>query len=104
MSTSESGTPTLFERILAFASIGIIAIALLSFFATLIVGLNDREAMAEGLWPAVYGISFYALPVGFVLLVVLLIVTQARRKRENAREAATASTKGSNKAGKKSPR
>ncbi|SJN08273.1 hypothetical protein FM113_01800 [Leucobacter sp. 7(1)] len=78
----EPSTPSLLERILAISSLSIIAVALLSFFATLIVGLNDRQAMAEGLWPIVYGVSLIGLPVGFVLLVLLLILTQARRRRE----------------------
>lgn len=86
MSTSESGTPSLIERILAVASLSIIGAALLSYFVTLIIGLNNREAMAEGWLPIVYGISIYALPVGFVLLVALLIVAQRRRKREVAQE------------------
>lgn len=90
MSTSESSAPTLIERILAYASLSIIAAALLSFFATLIIGLNDREAMASGLWSFVYGLSIYALPIGFVLLVLLLILTQARRKREAAQDQALA--------------
>ncbi len=80
--STEPSTPSVLERILAYSSLSIIAVALLSFFATLIVGLNDRQAMAEGLWPFVYGISLIALPVGFVLLVLLLIVSQGRRRRE----------------------
>ncbi|KIP51830.1 hypothetical protein [Leucobacter komagatae] len=81
MSTEDISTPSLFERILAYATVTIIVIALGSFFATLIVGMNDRQAVAEGLWPVVYGISLLALPVGFVLLVVLLVVAQRRRSR-----------------------
>lgn len=80
--SSETHPPTLIERILAFTSLSIIAIALLSFFVTLIVGMNDRKAMAEGLWPAVYGISLIGLPIGFVLLIALLIISQSRRRRE----------------------
>lgn len=80
--SSEPNSPTLLERILAFASLSIIAIALLSFFVTLIVGMNDREAMANGLWPIVYGISLVGLPIGFVLLIILLILSQIRRRRE----------------------
>lgn len=79
---TESSTPTLLERILAFSSITIIAVALLSFFVSLIVGLNDRFAMAEGLGPIVYGISIIGLPIGFVLLIALLVVSQIRRRRE----------------------
>lgn len=79
------------ERLLAYASLSIIAIALLSFFATLIVGLADRQAVANGFWPVVYGISLWGLPLGFVLLIALLIVTQRRRRA--AFRAATAGKK-----------
>ena len=82
---SETPTPTLLERLLAYASLSIIAVALLSFFATLFIGLNDRKAMAEGLWPFVYGFSLIGLPIGFALLVTLLIVSQAHRRRSMQR-------------------
>lgn len=82
MSTEETSSPSILERILAFTSLAIIAVALLSFFVTLIVGMADRGAMAEGLWPIVYGISIIGLPIGFVLLMVLLIVSGRRRKAE----------------------
>ncbi|QYM75320.1 hypothetical protein EDF60_0297 [Leucobacter luti] len=85
--STEPNSPSLIERILAFTSLTIIAVALLSFFVTLIVGMNDRQAMAEGLWPIVYGISLIGLPIGFVLLVALLIVSQVRRRREFRRNA-----------------
>lgn len=83
--STEPSTPSILERILAYASLSIIALALLSFFATLIVGLNNRFALAEGLWPIVYGISMIGLPVGFVLLIALLILTQRRRRAETRR-------------------
>ncbi|GAA2189869.1 MULTISPECIES: hypothetical protein [Leucobacter] len=83
--STEPSTPSILERILAYASLSIIGLALLSFFATLIVGLNNRFALAEGLWPIVYGISMIGLPVGFVLLIVLLILTQRRRRTETRR-------------------
>ena len=85
--STEPSPPSLLERILAYASLSIIGVALLSFFATLIVGLNDRRAMAEGLWPVVYGISLIGLPVGFVLLILLLILAQRRRRAEFRRDA-----------------
>lgn len=86
MSTEESSTPSLFERILAIATVTVIGAALLSFFATLIVGLADRHAAAEGLWPVVYGISLIGLPIGFILLVTLLVIAQ-RRRSADARKA-----------------
>lgn len=82
MSTAETSSPSLVERILAYSTVTIIVVALGSYFATLIVGMNNRHALAEGLWPVVYGISLLALPVGFVLLIVLLIVAQRRRSRD----------------------
>lgn len=85
MSSEQPSSPSLVEKILAYATITIIAVALLSFFATLIVGLNDRETMAAGLWPVVYGISLIGLPIGFLLLVVLLVVSQVRRRSETRR-------------------
>ena len=88
MSTDES-TPSLFERILAYATAAIMLVAILSFFATLIVGLSNSEALAEGLWPFVYGLSLFGLPIGFALLIILLVVAQRRRSRE-AKQAAAA--------------
>ncbi|MFC5339045.1 hypothetical protein [Leucobacter denitrificans] len=82
MSTEDHSTPSRFERVLAYVTITIIVAALGSYFATLIVGMNDREAVAEGLWAWVFGISLYALPVGFVLLILLLILAQRRRSRD----------------------
>lgn len=82
MSTEDHSTPSRFERVLAYVTITIIVVALGSYFATLIVGMNDREAVAEGLWAIVFGISLYALPVGFVLLILLLILAQRRRSRD----------------------
>ncbi|GAA1572011.1 hypothetical protein ACIFOC_01088 [Leucobacter aridicollis] len=85
MSTEETSTPSLFERILAYATVSIIVVALGSFFATLIVGMSNRQAVAEGFWPVVYGISLFALPIGFVMLIVLLLVAQRRRSRDARR-------------------
>lgn len=80
--SSETKKPSWLEQILAYASLSIIAVALLSFFVTLIVGMSNRQVLADGLWPFVYGISTYGLPVGFVLLIALLIISQVRRRRE----------------------
>lgn len=79
--------PSAIERILAYATIAIIAAALLSFFATLIVGMVDGAALAAGFWPFVYGFSLIGLPIGFVLLITLLILSQARRRADFKRNA-----------------
>lgn len=82
MSTEDHSTPSRFERVLAYATITIIAVALLSYFATLIVGMSNRQAVAEGMWAFVFGISLYALPLGFALLILLLVLAQFRRSRD----------------------
>ncbi|MGJ0202650.1 hypothetical protein [Leucobacter sp. gxy201] len=79
--------PSAIERALAYATIAIIAAALLSFFATLIVGMIDGAALAAGFWPFVYGFSLIGLPIGFVLLITLLILSQARRRADFKRNA-----------------
>ena len=76
------------ERVLAYASVSIIAIAVLSYLTTLVVALaGGRELLAAGLWQWVTWIAFYGLPFGFILLVVLLIMNYSRRgsqRRDNA--------------------
>lgn len=83
MSTPNS-TPSLLERILAFATLAIIVIAVASYITTIIVGMNDREALANGLWQFVTWLAYVGLPIGFVLLLALLGVSMSRRSRENA--------------------
>ncbi|MBK0417741.1 hypothetical protein JD276_01645 [Leucobacter sp. CSA1] len=80
--SSTSSTPSALERILAYATLTIIAAAVVSFFTTLIVGLNDREALAGGIWQFVFGISYIGLPIGLVLLILLLAISMRRRKKE----------------------
>lgn len=101
MSTVEPGTPSVVERVLAWATVAIIVVALGSFFATLIVGLNDREALASGLWQFVFDISYIALPIGFVLLVALLVLSQRRRRREARNARAAQGSRGAAPAGRR---
>ncbi|MGO1735957.1 MAG: hypothetical protein ACTHZ9_06505, partial [Leucobacter sp.] len=65
-------------------------LALLSFITTLIVGLaGNRELLADGMWPIVVWISYVGLPLAFVLLMTLLIVSMRRRGKENGSDART---------------
>ena len=82
MSSDETPGFSLIEKILAYAAISIIAIAVVTYLVTLIVGLADgRYLLANGLWPLVAAIGFYGLPIGFLLLFVLLIISFTRRAR-----------------------
>lgn len=73
---------SLFERLLAYASIAIIVVAVAAYLTTLIVAMvAGRTALEDSLWPIVTWIAFYGLPIGFVLLMVLLGINFTRRGR-----------------------
>jgi len=82
MSTEAEDAPkfSIFERVLAYVAIAVMAVAVISYLTTLIVGMvAGREALAGSLWPIVVGISYVGLPIGFVLLVILLVISYRKR-------------------------
>ena len=83
MATESTEFP-LHEKLLAYSSLTIIVLSVVSFFATLFAALFgvEREVLAEGFWPVVTWIGYVGLPVGLVLMITLLILTGRRRKRE----------------------
>lgn len=83
MATESTEFP-LHEKLLAYSSLTIIVLSVVSFFATLFAALFgvEREVLAEGFWPVVTWIGYVGLPVGLVLMITLLIMTGRRRKRE----------------------
>lgn len=71
------------ERVLAYMVAGIIVLSLASFIA-LIIGTSmglARDDFAQGLWPVVTILPLIGLPIGFVLIIVLLVVSAVRRGR-----------------------
>lgn len=86
--SSQESTPSRLERTLAYLALVVIAIALASFFATMIAALAgvSREILAIGFWPVVAWIGYVGLPIGFLLIIALLLVTRHRRKQEYLRE------------------
>lgn len=83
--SSSRHAPTKFESALTAVSLVVIALGILSVAAALIAGMIDRFAVAEGLWPVVYGIAMYGLPAGFIMMGVAVILGQ-RRRRAAARD------------------
>lgn len=80
---SETKSHSRLERVLAYASVTIIVVAVLSYLTTLFVAMAaGREVLAEGLWQIVVFMSYVGLPVGFVLLMVLLGLNFRRRGKE----------------------
>jgi FtsH-binding integral membrane protein len=70
------------DRILAFMSLGLLALSVLCFFA-IMIGSATGAAMNTGIWPAV-GILVYIAPIiAFVLLIAVVIMSFVRRARAN---------------------
>ena len=72
-----------FERTLAYVVAAIVLLSVGSLVSVL-VGANTGlkgDDFAQGIWPAVTILPLIGLPIGFVLIIVLLIVSVVRRGR-----------------------
>jgi uncharacterized membrane protein YhdT len=78
-------TPVTFnrvQRVLAYMVASAIGLSILAIIAIVIgyaVGLKNAD---EGVWPAVFVLPIIGLPIGFILIIVLLVLTFVRRGRE----------------------
>jgi len=82
MSVSEIPPPSRLERVLAAIIGAVIALSVLAFFAIIIgtwAGMGSAD-FSVGLWPSVTLMPLFGLPVGFVLIIALLIVSTRRRR------------------------
>lgn len=85
---SESGriTEHRAERILAYMFVAIVGISILSFLAVMfgtLAGAAADDGFSQGIWPAVIMLPWFGLPLAFLLLIALLIVSGVRRARES---------------------
>ena len=73
------------DRVLAFTSLGLALAAIISFFAIMIATATGMEQadFTTGVWPLVTLIPLFGLPVAFILIVMLLIMSFIRRSRAN---------------------
>ncbi|QKJ18841.1 multidrug ABC transporter ATPase [Microbacterium hominis] len=70
------------DRILAFMSLGLLLLSIISFFA-IMIGSSSGADMSSGVWPAV-GVLVYIAPIiAFALLLTVLIMSFVRRSRAN---------------------
>jgi hypothetical protein len=82
VTSAENIEPTATERILAAMIVGVVAFSVLAFFA-IIVGTwqgMESDAFSQGLWPAVTMTPLFGLPLSFVMIVTLLIISTRRRR------------------------
>jgi len=74
------------ERVLAFMFAAVVGLSILAFLAVLIgtaAGAGADNGFSEAPWPIIIMIPWFGLPIGFLLLIALLIVNWVRRSRES---------------------
>lgn len=73
------------DRILAFMALGLTVLSIVCFFAIMIAtgtGMKQSD-FATGIWPVVGVMPLVALPIAFLLIVALLVMSFVRRARAN---------------------
>ena len=83
MSTNSPADPPVrrIDRILAFMALGIAVLSVLCFFAIMIstaAGMQHAD-YAHGIWPVVAMLPMVGLPIAFLLILALLIMSFVRR-------------------------
>ena len=84
MSTNPAGDVPVrrIDRILAFMSLGLLVLSIVSFFAIMIASSSGAD-MGTGIWPAV-GVLVYIAPIiAFAMILAVLIMSFVRRARAN---------------------
>lgn len=67
------------ETTLAYSATALIAVSILSIFATLLAALFEAQTIP----PLIVQLPLIGLPVGFFLIIVLLVLSVIRRGKEN---------------------
>ena len=67
----------------------VVGLSILAFIAVIIataMGVGDNDGFSRGIWPPIFILPLYGLPIGFVLIVGLMISVGVRRSREARRD------------------
>lgn len=73
------------DRILAVMALGLTIVSIILFFVLIIAtasGMHQQD-FATGLWPVVGVFPIIALPIAFLMILALLIMSFVRRARAN---------------------
>ena len=82
------------ERVLAFMIAGIVGLSIVAFLTVIIAtasGLPGNQFQG-GFWQAVALLPGVGLPVGFLLIIALLVISGRRRSREATAPSRSTST------------
>lgn len=85
MSTERPSTEHRVESVLAYMVAATVGLSVVCIFAVLIataVGAGADDGFSHGIWPVVFFVPVVGLPLGFLLLIALLILNAVRRSRE----------------------
>lgn len=80
MTKDETPAPNRLETLLAYMGAGVIGLSLVSLVIAMVTRLIGAQPIA-----ILSQLPLIGLPVGFVLVITLLIVSLVRRSRENQR-------------------
>lgn len=65
------------------ATVGLSILSFLAIMIATLAGVGANDGFSQGVWPFVLMLPLIGLPIGFVLLIALLIVNGVRRTRES---------------------
>lgn len=77
------------ERILAYMVAATVGLSILAFLAVMIgtlAGVGADDGFSRGVWPFVLVLPLVGLPIGFLLLIALLVVNGVRRSRQSRQD------------------
>ncbi|WP_309129561.1 multidrug ABC transporter ATPase [Microbacterium sp.] len=86
---SDDGEPPVrrFDRVLAYGALILAGASVVCFFAIIIGTASgmDQAAFGEGAWPIAAALPMYGLPLAFLMIIALLIMTFVRKGRAGKR-------------------
>lgn len=64
---------------------GVVGLSILAFLAVILgtwLGAGANGGFGHGVWPFVLALPWFGLPIGFALIIVLLVISGIGRSRE----------------------
>lgn len=74
------------QRVLAYIIGGLVILSVAAIVAVIMgtwLGAGGDQGAGKGIWPAVFFTPLIGLPVAFVLMIILLVVSLIGRGRQN---------------------
>ncbi|MGO4104146.1 hypothetical protein AB4Y63_09360 [Leifsonia sp. YAF41] len=84
MTNQPPPSPQRIDRIMAYMVAGVVGVSILAFFAMIAgtaAGVGANDGFSQGVWPFVIMLPLFGLPLGFVLIIALLVISTVRRSR-----------------------